>query len=155
MRCNWMAGVLVAVMLGVGCEHAEDGVEGNRLATAGVNGFVKIGPEDMWQLASRAPMPAFPRESVEAGRSGVAVASVRVDADGSVIDVDVLEAPDRAIALEVAQAVRRWSFGKVTVSDRTESAAYSGRLIMYFSIVKGEGVVTGGAQREAGDSPQR
>lgn len=91
-------------------------------------------------LATSMPDPIYPKESLEKGVSGVAVAEVLIGTHGKVEHVQVLEAPDAHIRKAVADAVTRSTFGPLTAGpDSTERRRIQGKLIFYFRIVGGTG----------------
>jgi Rhodanese-like domain len=86
------------------------------------------------QMAVTTVTPSYPEESVKAGTSGVAVAGVAAAAAGGAPTVEILEAPDAAIADAVRAALSKWKFPPVQF-------ATSARLTFYFRIEQGKGRV--------------
>lgn len=90
-------------------------------------------------FASHLELPIYPTESIQAGRSGLAVAEVSIDGRGTVRGLTVLEAPDSNIARSVEKAIRDSSF----VANDAESGTtlYIGKLYFYFRLQGNSGVV--------------
>jgi TonB family protein len=87
-------------------------------------------------LATNAPKPVYPKTAIDKGITGVVVASVLIQPDGSVGTVVVLEAPETSLATAVQEAANQWTFR--TGPWKTSLA---GRLTFYFRIVNGKGRV--------------
>lgn len=100
---------------------------------------IKVGSSVFRGSVSSFVLPQYPDKSTRAKVQGVAVASVLVETNGSVLSVDVLEAPDSLIGDAVRLAVRRWRFRPFVVLDAPARAL--GRLVFYFKIVDGKGEV--------------
>jgi TonB family protein len=83
-------------------------------------------------------MPTYPPESVKRRSTGVGVALLAVGANGRVVSVSVLEAPDREIAGSMRAALTRWAFQPLP-SGATSTR--HGRVILYFALENGKGVV--------------
>lgn len=92
-------------------------------------------------MATAAPLPVYPRESLAAKVAGVAVAAVRFDVDGRAQSVEILEAPDEHTAAAVREAVSRWTVPGVKVNDRPEAVSVRGKLTFYFQLRDGKGRV--------------
>ncbi len=86
------------------------------------------------RLAVTSVAPEYPASSLEAGASGIAVADVIAAQTGVVQSVEILEAPDQAIADAVRAALTRWKFP-------AGSFPIHGKLTFYFRIEKGKGRV--------------
>ena len=71
-----------------------------------VFGRARMDEASLRQSALRLPEPEYPTSSIANGASGVAVASIVIDTDGSVETVTVLESPDADIGAAVAAALR-------------------------------------------------
>ena len=79
--------------------------------------------------------PSYPASSVKAGVSGIAVAAVVTStAAGGAPSVEVLEAPDQAIADAVRGAVGQWAFPVL-------QWPMQGKVTFYFRIEQGKGRV--------------
>jgi hypothetical protein len=85
-------------------------------------------------LAVKTVAPEYPASSVKAGASGISVADVVAAQTGVVQAVEILEAPDQAIADAVRAALTQWKF-PVGVFP------IQGKLTFYFRIEKGKGRV--------------
>ena len=120
-----------------------------------LQGTVRMGTLVDGQTATRRPLPAYPAASVTAGTSGVAVAEFRTDTAGKVVWADVLEAPDSAVAGAVREAVMQWTFEPVTILGReNEPRARAGKLIFYFVVENGRGVVRSPEEMPGGPKPR-
>lgn len=86
------------------------------------------------RLAVTPVAPEYPASSVKAGASGIAVADVIAAQTGVVQSVEILEAPDQAIADAVRAALTRWKFP-------AGSFPIQGKLTFYFRVEKGKGRV--------------
>jgi hypothetical protein len=86
------------------------------------------------QMASTTVTPSYPATSVKAKTAGVAVADVTAPVAGGAPAVEILEAPDEAIADAVRAALAGWTFP-------TLRFATSARLTFYFRIENGKGRV--------------
>jgi TonB family protein len=87
-------------------------------------------------------MPVYPPDSVQIRHSGTAVVEIRISTKGRVTDANVLQAPDDRISKAVETAVRQWTFHPLQ-KDRAdgEPAEFKGRLLFYFTVENGRGVV--------------
>lgn len=85
--------------------------------------------------ATHAPAPFYPAESFKKKVTGVAVAAVTADASGKTERVEILEAPDEAIAQAVRGAIGQWSY-------KPMGLPMTGQLIFYFHIKEGRGTVS-------------
>jgi TonB family protein len=61
-------------------------------------------------VATHREMPAYPPQSIRAAVGGVAIAKLTVGTDGSLLRVDIVEAPDRHIRAATYLAARKWKF---------------------------------------------
>lgn len=100
---------------------------------------IRVGGGVLRSQAMSSTLPDYPAESIRAKVQGPAVAEVAVDTDGSVISVDVLDAPDAFTQRSVSAALVLWRFRPMTYSGRPARA--SGRLVFYFKITRGTPVV--------------
>lgn len=90
------------------------------------------------RLATATLRPEYPQQAVSHAIGGVAVAEVWVRADGSEIDrIEVVQAPSRAIATAVRDAVRRWHFRRLLIDPLQESWHVQSRLTFYFDVRTG------------------
>jgi TonB family protein len=88
------------------------------------------------------PMPEYPKQSLEARHTGVAVVEILADTEGRVERVRVLEAPDPYIEKSVTKAVSAWRFKPLTTGPNTsERTKFDGKLFFYFVIQGGSGRV--------------
>lgn len=85
--------------------------------------------------ATHAPAPSYPAASLTKKVSGVAVATVTTDANGTTERVEILEAPDEAIGQAVRAAAAKWTY-------KPAGLPLTGTLIFYFHIREGRGVVS-------------
>jgi TonB family protein len=90
-------------------------------------------------MAARKVMPAYPPEAANASASGVAVAQVHIDENGTLTSVEVLQAPHRSIAEATIAAVKQWEFK----FPRNEAApeCFNSKLTFYFVIEDGKALV--------------
>ena len=58
------------------------------------------------RMSRSLPAPEYPTSSINSGTTGMAVASIVIDTDGSVESVELLESPDAAIGEAVEAALR-------------------------------------------------
>ena len=79
--------------------------------------------------ASKKILPAFPEGSRKRRSQGVAVVRLEYDGNGTVVSVDVLEAPDSEIGGAIADAVRHWTFKPSSI--RGEPVSIRGKLTFY------------------------
>jgi TonB family protein len=89
--------------------------------------------------AASVVLPLYPTSSFHAKHEGPAIVQVLVSPAGKVLEAQVLEAPDAAIANAVSDASKQWSFHAFETSK--DIRAISGRLLFYFRIVKGKPIV--------------
>ena len=101
-------------------------------------GVAKTSENGLRRLATDAPKPVYPVESLKANKTGVAVAQVIVETDGRPT-VEVLEAPDEHIAAGVKIALSRWTFKPLMAQGSVYRA--QARLTFYFRIDSGKGIV--------------
>ena len=88
---------------------------------------------------AKSELPLFPRESAKRKTEGVAVTVIDVNAEGKVVAVSVLEAPDDRISQAVERSLRRWKFNAPTIGGRP--VAIRGKLTFYFVFDDGKAVV--------------
>ncbi len=111
---------------------------------------VKLDEWGLRQLASVAPMPEYPRESLSAKVSGVVVAAVGFGLDGRAQSVEILESPDALTAAAVQEAVSRWSIPGGQGADRPDNYVIQGKLTFYFQFRNGKGSVVDPDQMPGG-----
>jgi rhodanese-related sulfurtransferase len=131
------AALVVSLAAGFGPpapEHAD-------VAPQAAERAVGLSEDSLRRMAVTAPMPEYPRASLQDKSAGVAVAAVAFGADGQTRTVTVLEAPDPHIADAVKEAVMRWTWKPVTVMGRAESFGGHATLTFYFRIAGGQGQV--------------
>ncbi len=86
------------------------------------------------RLAVTSVTPEYPASSIKAGVSGIAVADLVAAATGGVQSVEVLEAPDQAIADAVRAALNQWTFPAAPFPMQA-------KMTFYFRIEQGKGQV--------------
>ena len=84
-------------------------------------------------------MPVYPEGARSRGERGVAVAEAKLDEKGSLIDVQILEAPSTEIGNAVQDAVRQCVFEPGSTADGP--LQITGKLTFYFVIENGSGSV--------------
>lgn len=90
-------------------------------------------------IAVRKVLPIFPPEAANASVSGVAVAQVRIDENGTLTSVEVLQAPHPSIAQATVAAIKQWEF-KFTKNQATPEC-FNSKLTFYFVIEDGKALV--------------
>lgn len=133
-------------------------VGGNMRETQTAPKIVKFAEPTLRSMTLSTPMPQYPRSSLLASVSGVAVAGVVVGADGHVERVDILQAPDAAIGAALRDALLTWTFRPLPAAPGSnERLRMQGKLVFYFTIVAGKGVITtpAAATRQPGVSAGR
>jgi len=90
-------------------------------------------------LAVRKVLPDFPPEAAKAKLSGVTVAKVRIDENGNLTSVDIVQAPDPSVAQATVEAVRQWKF-EVYENDGPPEC-FNSKLTFYFVIEDGKAFV--------------
>ncbi|MGH9341038.1 MAG: energy transducer TonB [Acidobacteriota bacterium] len=105
---------------------------------------VRIGDEVLRKRATRAMKPQFPETSLRRKASGVAVAQVDISDTGEVNSVKVLQAPDPETAASMQAALKKWLFTPVTIDQKP--LLMSGKVIFYFLIENGKGLVLSPAE---------
>ena len=83
----------------------------------------------LWRDAERTCVPEYPESSIAVGSQGLAVAQLDIGADGSVRRVDILQAPDEAIARSVRECVARFRPRPLKLVSKSFSR---GKLFFYF-----------------------
>lgn len=89
--------------------------------------------------ADKQILPAFPAEAAKANISGVAVAKVRINENGNLTSVDIVEAPHPSIAQATAEAIKQWKFKFYENTGTPE--CFNGKLTFYFVIEDGRAFV--------------
>src|SRR5882672_10231670 len=92
--------------------------------------LAKLDDSGLRQLAVVAPTPRYPPTSLANSVSGVVVASVTLEVNGQMRNVEILESPDAATGRAVRDAVRGWVFRPLGVPSR--ATVITGNLIFYF-----------------------
>lgn len=85
-------------------------------------------------IATTAPAPTYPATSLARKVTGVAVVAIRLDRNGHLQNLSVLQAADDAIGQSVHDALMRWRFRPIGIPMK-------GKLFFYFTIKKGSGSV--------------
>jgi len=83
-------------------------------------------------------LPSYPKEAVAAKAEGVAVALVRARPDGTVIDVQSLQAPSPSLAAAMKEALLQWV---IPASKSFAGMETVGKVTVYFVIQGGRGLV--------------
>jgi TonB family protein len=103
---------------------------------------VKLDERALRGSALQSPPPVYPQESEQRHTQGVAVASVIIDSEGRMAQIDVLEAPDSAIHRSVHSALQKWTFRPIQVQGFPDTRWHvEGKLTFYFSMREGRGTV--------------
>lgn len=93
------------------------------------------------QFAKTVVMPIYPDIAQRNGVHGVAIAQLNIDEEGSVTNVEILEAPHESIGSAVVAAVKKWKFERPIDDSTGKAVRLSGKLTFYFVIENGRGVV--------------
>ena len=93
------------------------------------------------KFAKTVVMPVYPDASQRDGAQGVAVAKLDINEEGTVNKVEVLEAPDDAIANALVTALKMWTFQRPIEDSTGKPIRLAGKLTFYFVIENGRGVV--------------
>ena len=93
------------------------------------------------RAAIRQVVPSYPTSLLSIGVSGVAVANVALQGDGTVDHVEILQAPHRDIAEAMVTALKQWTFPPVRLPGTYLNATVSSKITYYFSVSEGRGVV--------------
>ncbi len=97
-------------------------------------------PEPVFRrLINKLVIPVYPDGAKKRGEHGVAVAQIRLDEQGNLTDVQVLESPSGEIGEAVTNAVRQCKFKAATTDDGP--VLVEGKLTFYFVIEGGRGRV--------------
>jgi TonB family protein len=97
-------------------------------------------PESVFRkLISKFVMPAYPEGALKRAEQGVAVASVQVNEQGNLTDVQILEAPSDDIGNAVLSAIRQCKFNPA--NGEGGPLRIEGKLTFYFAIENGRGIV--------------
>ncbi len=100
------------------------------LATAGqATKVVNVDEAGIRRSAAKKTLPAFPEDSRKRRSQGVAVVRLEYDGNGTVVSVEVLEAPDSELGRAIADAVRQWTFKPSSI--RGEPINIRGKLTFY------------------------
>jgi len=106
-----------------------------------------VNDDALRRLSVKAQAPAYPSTSLANNITGVAVAAVTIDVNGTVRDVTIVDSPDDATGTAVRNAVLRWTFRPLGVSSPAD--LINGKLIFYFHLQNGRGVVSSPAELQA------
>jgi rhodanese-related sulfurtransferase len=115
---------------------------------------ISAGEFTIRRVATKKPLPAYPPDSVAKKHAGVAVAAIRSDASGRVIEARILEAPDEAIGAAVRDALLTWVVPPMMVGGRQEPHELTGKVTFYFRIVEGRGRVANPEDLPGGPKPE-
>jgi TonB family protein len=102
---------------------------------------LKTGETGLRSIAIEHPSPDYPASSISRGSTGVAVAAVRLGADGDVTRVNVLQAPDPDIDASLRRTLRQWRFLPPQVDGSKDPYVMEGKLTFYFQIRDGRPTV--------------
>ena len=80
--------------------------------------FIVVREKALRPTATKTVMPDFPAESKRHQAKGVAVAEFEVGAQGDVIKLTILQAPDDLTGKAVADAVRQWTFPPPLINNK-------------------------------------
>ena len=139
--------VLVALLKGmafVGISIMISAVWGRHLNAQGVSQAPLSGRTSgavLRSMALKMVLPVYPQDALRKRKTGVAVADIHLSVEGAVTKVEVLEAPDPSIGNSVRDALSRWRFQPTDDSDGERAIEFSGKLVFYFEIRQGKGVV--------------
>lgn len=120
---------------------------------APVLGQVKRNELSYRAMVINGPKPVYPGALAARRVSGVAVASILVDADGKMQTVVVLDAPDPLIADAVRTALQRWTFRPQLAGPSPEQVrptAVTSKLTFYFHVRNGAGLVLNPSEMPGG-----
>jgi TonB family protein len=120
---------------------------------------IRIGESQLRALLIHEVRPDFPTDALGKHASGVSVAQIDVGADGSVIHIEVLQAPTESMAAAMKRALNQWKFRPDTVNG--VPIGVLGKITYYFVIDQGKGKVLApsemgvptAAQPKTGDNP--
>ena len=104
-------------------------------------GEVNRGEWGLRTAATMAPKPEYPAASLTTKATGVVIASVRFNLDGTLGTLEILEAPDPHTAAAVRDALARWVVPPTQVLGRETKSPIRGKLTFYFQVRDGKGVV--------------
>ena len=105
-----------------------------------------------------APLPAFPTETLKAGREGRVVVQVVANyPPGAVQSLTFLETVDEHTKESVSEALQRWRFRPLKTRDGTvvKGVPFTGRLTFHFMIRDGKPVVVDEAASKSGAQESR
>jgi TonB family protein len=85
--------------------------------------------------------PIYPHDALKESITGVAVAQIHLTVEGRVETVNILQAPSPSIGQAVKSAVIQWRFQPNNGSNGEPPLLVSGKLVFYFEIRGGKGVV--------------
>jgi TonB family protein len=89
------------------------------------------------QWITKSVRPTYPAQDMKAGVRGVVVAQVVVTPDGKVDDVEILDAPSKAMGKAVENAVTHWEFAPKV----SEPLRLRAKLTFYFTLTRGKAAV--------------
>jgi hypothetical protein len=124
-----MTAVCFTIVGTIGCGRAKPA---SALAKADGSGLMR-------RLVSY-EMPEYPRGTLAARTTGVAVAGVVIGVDGTIESATVLQAPDSESSASFARALRNWRFKPLVGRDGTVRRI-SSKVVVYYMIDRGRGAV--------------
>jgi len=143
----WASIICLLGFASAGCAKPAERIQASADDRRDYTGFVKFNEDGFRKLALEQPTPTYPKASLGALNQGVAVVDVKVEADGHVLSVEVQEAPDASIKEEAAQVLMRWRFRILRLPGATRDSRMTSRLIFYYDIENGQGVVRTAAEK--------
>lgn len=90
----------------------------------------QLDESQMRQLVKLMVRPVYPKDAIRRNICGVAVVEVRINVDGKITGLDVVEAPSDSIAKSVFEAVSEWKFAPHTSAGRR--VIVHGAITFYF-----------------------
>ncbi len=94
--------------------------------------YLRIGTLPFIRNLKQYTLPEYPTASVRANVEGLVVTEMRVDSQGRVEFLNILEAPDRHTARAIRSALSRWVFRPPTY--RRAPLAMRSRVFVYFRL---------------------
>ena len=117
------------------------GLSGVRLSAV-TEPTIIVGMQVLRDAAIAVVLPEYPLSSLRSKHQGRVVIDVLVGPTGHIIETHILEAPDEVLAASVTTAVQSWSFRPFNAKIKTQG--FRSRLLFYFRIQDGKGVVVDG-----------
>lgn len=82
--------------------------------------------------ATKTVIPKYPEKAVKSKSAGVAVAEITVSEDGSVMNVKILESPNKLIDASMTEALKQWKFYSFYLNGQPQKV--TGKITFYFVI---------------------